>query len=146
MKGESRRIWLLPGAMTILCGNEPALGRGFMNRIVLALAVAGASLAAVSSANAASMAMGSYECWGNGEARMLMNFKVTGANSYIGSDNSKGTYTLGQGNKVNFTSGSLNGVMPDGFTATYVIRQGVPVVTFVGPSGAEAQYCEHVKR
>ncbi|HEX2591630.1 MAG TPA: hypothetical protein VHL34_09050 [Rhizomicrobium sp.] len=96
------------------------------------------------SANAAGMAMGAYECWGNGEARMLMNFTVTGAGTYKGSDNSTGKFTL-TGNTVTFTSGSLNGVMPDGFVAKYEIRKGIPTVSFVGPSGAEAQFCEHVK-
>jgi hypothetical protein len=103
-----------------------------------------ACAALVQSASAASMAMGSYECWGNGEARLLMNFTVTGSGTYKGSDDSIGHFTL-TGNRVNFTSGSLNGVMPDGFVANYVMRQGVPTVSFVGPSGAEAQFCEHVK-
>lgn len=96
-------------------------------------------------ASAAGLPPGAYECWGNGEARLLMNFTVTGPNAYKGSDNSMGNFSVTGGGNVNFLSGSLNGVMPHGFVSKYEVRKGVPTVSFVGPSGAEAQYCEHVK-
>ena len=115
-----------------------------MQIVQMAVASVVACAALAQTASAATMAMGSYECWGNGEARLLMNFTVTGQDTYKGSDDSTGHFAL-SGNRVNFTSGTLNGVMPDGFVANYVIRQGIPTVSFVGPSGAEAQFCEHVK-
>ena len=34
----------------------------------------------------AAVAPGNYECWGNGSARMLLNFKVTGKDRYTDPD------------------------------------------------------------
>ena len=49
----------------------------FTEKLPLALLV---SLlpASLMAQTAESVAPGSYECWGNGSARMLLNFKVTG--------------------------------------------------------------------
>lgn len=113
--------------------------------LIRLLAIAAVACALLSrTASAAGMATGAYECWGNGEARMLMNFTVTGAGTYRGSDNSIGHFML-TGNTIDFTSGTLHGAMPEGFVSKYEIRKGIPTVSFVGRSGFEAQFCEHVK-
>lgn len=94
------------------------------------------------------VATGSYECWAHGAARMLMNFKVTGAGKYAqpdGGEQGTFTYTPATGAIV-FKGGHLDGVMPDGFTSVYHEKKGKPTVSFRGRSGSEAQFCERVNR
>ncbi len=90
-----------------------------------------------------SIAAGSYECWSNGEARSLSNFSVSDATHYTGSDGKVGTYTFNATTtRIVFKGGALDGVLPAGFYTIYHSVQGRPVVSFMSPSGTEAQYCE----
>ena len=89
------------------------------------------------------VAAGAYLCWANGQARMLMNFKVTGANQYVGTDGKPGRIGFDSvTQRVSFKGGSLDGVMPDGFHAVFYSPQGRPTVSFRGPSGSEAVFCQ----
>jgi len=91
---------------------------------------------------------GAYECWANGAARMLMNFKVLGDGRYSNEDgNEKGAfaYDAASGLMV-FKGGHLDGVMPDGFKAIYEARTHRHVLSFRGRMGGEAAFCEHQGR
>ena len=91
----------------------------------------------------ASVATGSYECWANGEARLLMNFTVKSANQYLDSDQKAGGYQYdARTGKVTFKGGGLDGAMPDGFVAIYHVPKGRPTVSFRSPRGSEAAFCE----
>lgn len=91
----------------------------------------------------ASVAAGSYECWANGQARLLMNFTIKSATQYADYENKPGIYQYdSKSGKVAFKGGGLDGVMPDGFTAIYHVPQGRPTVSFRSPRGAEAAFCE----
>jgi len=92
------------------------------------------------------VAMGSYECWANGQARMLLNFKIKSPTQYTGSDDKPGNYTYNAASgAIAFKGGALDGVMPEGFTSIYHEPKGHPTVSFRGKSGAEASFCELVK-
>lgn len=142
--------WRVDGAMTARvgdCKDNPAEG-------VLAIplasvrgspAPAGTAPAVASAATpAGQMAFGRYECWANGQARLLMNFSTTAAGRYTGSDGKSGRYSLDAARRVSFEGGALDGVMPAGFTAVYHADQGRPTVSFRGRSGSEAAFCERV--
>jgi len=104
----------------------------------------GCGVAAAQAAKPAVVATGSYECWAHGQARMLLNFKVTGKSTYTGeSDKGSFTYDSASG-KVTFKGGHLDGVMPKGFTTVYHEKNGKPTVSFRGTSGSEASFCERV--
>ncbi len=92
------------------------------------------------------VAHGTYECWANGAARMLMNFKVIGDGRYSNEDgNEKGVFVYDPASGVmTFQGGHLDGVMPEGFKAVYQERQGRPVLSFISRSGGEAAFCERV--
>ena len=117
-----------------------------MNRLMSAsmIALAGAAGGA-GAAYAQGMAEGPYECWFFSEPRPGLNFSVTGPSSYVGIESGEaGEYALA-GEALTWVSGSMSGVMPDGFTTVYQVRQGNPTVSFVGKSGSEAAFCEKVK-
>ncbi len=94
----------------------------------------------------AKVAPGAYECWANGAARLLMNFKVIGDGRYSNEDgDEKGSFAYDAGSGVvTFKSGHLDGAMPDGFKAVYQDRKGRFVLSFRGRSGGEAAFCERV--
>ena len=106
-----------------------------------------ASIAAMAAPPAGNeMKPGSYECWGNGSARPLMNFTAKSGGKYIDSESKTGTYTIDPKNHyVTFKGGMLDGVLPKNFHAEYKIDRGRPKVSFIGSGGAEAQFCEWVK-
>ena len=93
----------------------------------------------------ASVATGSYECWGNGSPRMLLNFKVTGKNTYSDPNGKeKGTFAYDPASgAITFKGGHLDGVMPKGFTSVYHEPKKRPTVSFRSARGAEASFCEH---
>ncbi len=116
-------------------------------RMISLAAIAGvfvATAACSGEAVAGGPVNGSYECWGNGSPRMLMNFTVTAPGHYRASDDSTGTFTFDAASKKVVFTGYMKEVMPDGFVAIYHTPQGKPTVSFRGPSGAEAEYCEKV--
>jgi hypothetical protein len=105
-----------------------------------------AGSAAQQTAASGNVKTGSYECWSNGEARMLLNFKITGAGQYTGSDGKAGTFSVDSNTgRVKFKGGALDGVMPAGFYAVYHVPQGRPTVSFYGTSGSEASYCQWMR-
>ena len=91
------------------------------------------------------MAMGSYECWGNGSARMLLNFTVRSATQYTGSDGKPGTFTVDGGGRIAFRGGALDGAMPAGFYAVYYEPKGVPTVSFRSSRDSEASFCQKAR-
>lgn len=96
----------------------------------------------VASAMSGDIAPGSYECWGNGQARPLLNFTVLGNNQYRDSEGHTGTMRVDANGRVTFRGGNLDGFLPAGFYAVYHKPQGRPTVSFRNSGGSEAQYCE----
>lgn len=100
--------------------------------------------AAAQAAKPAMVAAGTYECWANGSARGMMNFKVTGKGMYAG-DGDKGRYEYDAASgKITFKGGHLDGVMPAGFVSVYHEPRGRPTVSFRSGRGSEASFCERV--
>ncbi len=90
--------------------------------------------------------LGSYECWSFSEPRMLLNFTIRSGSQYVGSDGKAGSYSYDPGSgRINFRGGFLDGVMPAGFYAIYHQPQGMPTVSFRGPSGSEASFCQKAR-
>ena len=83
---------------------------------------------------------GKYECWAWGQARLLMNFTVTGPGTFR-RDSGAGRFTVGPGGKLTVTGPMLD-AMPDGFSAVYHEPNGKPTVSFRGRSGSESAFCE----
>lgn len=93
----------------------------------------------------AGMALGHYECWYFGEARMMLNFEVTSDSSYTNAySGDAGTYAL-NGKNVTWGPGPMKEMMPDGFTAIYEVRNGTPTLAIISARGAEAEFCEKAK-
>jgi hypothetical protein len=87
--------------------------------------------------------IGSYKCWAYGQPRMLLNFTIRDATQYTGSDGKAGTYSFdSKTTRIVFKGGFLDGVMPKGFYTIYHEPQGMPTVSFRGPSNSEASYCQ----
>jgi len=104
-----------------------------------------AAPAAAQNNGGGAVALGAYECWAWGRPRLLLNFKVTGAGRYTASDGSPGTFSFDPGSKAIRFTGYLGNVMPNGFTSIYHVPGGKPTVSFRGPGGSEASFCENVK-
>ena len=93
----------------------------------------------------AAVATGSYECWGNGSPRMLLNLQVTGSGSYRSPEGQKGAFSYDtRTGAVAFKGGHLDGVMPAGFVTIYHEPKGRPTFSFRSGRGAEASFCERV--
>jgi hypothetical protein len=94
---------------------------------------------------AGAVALGSYECWAFSSPRMLLNFTILSASRYKDSEDATGSYTYDPGTKrIAFTSGLLNGAMPDGFYSIYHEPNGHPTVSFRSRRDSEASFCERV--
>jgi hypothetical protein len=92
------------------------------------------------------LSTGSYECWANGQARMMMNFTIRSSTQYVGSDGKPGSYRYEPATgRVTFQGGALDGAMPAGFFAIYHAPSGKPTVSFRSARGAEAAFCEKVR-
>lgn len=93
----------------------------------------------------AAVAAGSYECWANGAARLLMNFKIVDGKRYASTEGERGAYNYDPANgQIGFKGGHLDGAMPKGFTAVYREPKGRPTVSFRSARGSEAAFCEKV--
>jgi hypothetical protein len=101
--------------------------------------------AANTTAGGGAVALGSYECWANGQARMLLNFTIRSGSQYIGSDGKPGAYSLGAGGRITFRGGALDGVLPAGFYTVYYAPQGLPTVSFRNSGGSEVSFCQKVR-
>jgi hypothetical protein len=89
---------------------------------------------------------GTYECWANGEARLLLNFTIRNRSQYTDSEGKPGAYSYDSASgRVTFKGGMLDGAMPNGFQAIYHEPKGKPTVSFRSPRGSEAAFCEKVK-
>jgi hypothetical protein len=156
--------WDVQGAMTPplatqQCKNNPAAGVSSipLSTLTGTPAPAGNPPPAAAPANSGNrtqaasggsgaLATGSYECWANGQARMLLNFSIRSSSQYIGSDGQPGTYSYDPAStRVTFKTGALNGVMPAGFYAIYHAPQGRQTVSFRSASGNEASFCQLVR-
>jgi hypothetical protein len=116
-----------------------------MRNLAIAMAAAAAAIAAVPAAADTGLAAGAYECWHFGSARLLLNFTVTGPDSYAGYDGTPGNFEFDPSTgEVVFISGPLHGIMPDGFKAVYEVRDGVPTLSYISARGAEAAFCQNV--
>ncbi len=91
---------------------------------------------------AGTVALGSYECWAHGSARMLLNFKVTSAGQYIASDGSRSTFSHDPATGRIVFKGYLAESLPNGFTTKYYEPKGRPTVSFRSAGGSEASFCE----
>jgi hypothetical protein len=142
--------WMLDGPLTPSldarqCKPNPSEGVSSIPLASVSGTPATGTAAAAAGANApGTMAAGSYECWANGQARMLMNFNVTSGSSYSGQGKA-GTYSIDASGRLTFRGGNLDGAMPQGFYARYYAPGGRPTVSFVSPRGAEAAFCQKVK-
>lgn len=104
------------------------------------------ALCAGAQAGPAAVATGNYECWGNGQARMMLNLKVAGRDRYTDPDGrEKGRFSYSEGSGlVEFKGGHLDGALPKGFTVVYHEPKGRPTFSFRSGRGAEASFCERV--
>ncbi len=76
---------------------------------------------------------------------MLLNFTVTGPSRYTASDGTAGTFTFDPASKAIRFTGFLANSMPEGFTTIYYEPHGTPTVSFRGPGGSEASFCERTR-
>ena len=146
--------WIVSGAMTPpldqkVCKPNPGDGVSSIPLSTLQGTVAQAGSpqpppVTAAGAAAGAVRLGSYECWAYGQARMLMNFRITSATQYVDSEGKSGTYAV-NGGRIVFRGGLLDGVLPAGFYSTYEMVQGRPKVSFRNSGGSEVQYCEWVK-
>ncbi len=110
---------------------------------VVAVTVSSAGAAASAADTAPEMVSGDYECWFFSQPQPIMNFTVVGPGSYKGYDDSAGEYSIDAAGEVTFTSGTLEGVMPDGYKAVYEVREGIPTLSFISNRGSEAAFCQN---
>jgi hypothetical protein len=152
MVNSNTHQWTVEGRMTpglenTTCKNNPSDGVSSIPLASLSGSEAqpGAPAAPVGGQTpAGAIPDGSYECWANGQARMLMNFQVTGGNSYTGQGRA-GSYAMDGTGRVTFRGGNLDGVMPPGFYARYHTPGGRSTVSFMSPRGAESGFCQKVR-
>jgi hypothetical protein len=89
------------------------------------------------------VALGSYKCWSNGQARAFLNFTASAGGKYIGADGKAGTFSLdASSQRITFKGGALDGAMPAGFFAIYHEPQGRPTVSFRSERNSEAAFCQ----
>ena len=148
-------MWQVDGAMTPPLANKqckpnPAPGTSSipLTSVPGSPAPAGQPAAtppAGGNGGAGTIARGTYECWANGQARMLMNFSIRTESQYVGSDGRPGSYALGPGGRVTFRGGALDGVLPAGFYAVYYGPGGRPTVSFRNSGGSEVTFCQKVR-
>ncbi len=94
-------------------------------------------------ADAGKLAAGKYECWNFSSPRPLLNFKVTSATSYTGSDGKAGAFTLdATTGKLAFTSGFLADAVPAGYHWQYHAPGGKPTASLRNSKNDEVSFCE----
>ncbi len=154
--------WHVEGAMTpsmedTKCTKNPAAGVSSIPLASLPGTAAPVGTAAAWPATAAPAApaagsgggalpSGNYECWANGQARLLQTFTTRSKTQYTGSDGVAGTYSLDPNTgRLQFHGGALDGVLPKGFYMMYHAPKGMPTVSFRNSQGSEVSYCEKVR-
>ena len=123
------------------CNKPAAEAQSTETQATNALAATDTAAPAAAEAGGLSAPNGDYECWANGQARMLLNFTVTAPGKYTASDGTTGTFTIAPDGVVTFTGYEAE-VMPANFTIVYHVPEGHPTFSFRGNSG-EAAFCEH---
>lgn len=100
------------------------------------LIVAALSVLPLAPASAQGVPPGSYECWYSTRAQPGLNFCITGNGSYTDVEGKRGAFSLGNGNAMSFQGGAH-----DGSRAVYK-GGNPPTISFLGPSGNEAAFCQ----
>ena len=144
--------WDVEGRMTPdmsnqKCVNNPAAGVSSIPLATLSgsAAPSGPVAASLDVQRAGGVALGTYECWSNGQARMLWNFKITGNGTYTGSGGAPGRFAFDTGStRINFRGGSLDNAFGDGFYTMYHEPSGRPTVSIRSTRGSEAGFCQKV--
>jgi hypothetical protein len=96
-----------------------------------------------SAASQSAVVIGQYECWGNGQARPLLNFSVIGNGQYRDAEGHKGSFQVdANSGRMAFRGGKLDGFLPAGYYAMYHAPHGRPTVSFRNSSGMEVQFCQ----
>ena len=93
----------------------------------------------------AAVATGPYECWAFKAPRLTLNFTVTGPGKYRDADGGDGTYRYDPATGAIEFTGYLGDALPEKFTSKYHEPKGRPTVSFRGPGGSEASYCEKTR-
>jgi hypothetical protein len=79
---------------------------------------------------------GNYECWYFTRAQPGLNFTVNGGGRYTDVEGKPGSIAVGAAGQITFRGGAHEG-------SNAVYKGGnPPTVSFVGPSGAEAAFCQ----
>ena len=102
-----------------------------------------------SSANdtSAGIREGQYACWAFSSARMMLNFRITSASSYTGSDGNSGKYFYDPGNgRLTFKSGFLAGAVPDGYHWLYHSPGGRPTASLRNAGNTEVSFCQWMRK
>lgn len=139
---------MTPDLSAKVCRNNPSAGVSAIPLSSLTGARASAGGAATPQPAAAppqamaGVAPGAYQCWANGEARMLLNFTVLGGNQYRDSEGHTGALALDARGRMTFRGGNLDGFLPAGFYAVYYAPGGRPTVSFRSSSGSEVTFCQ----
>ena len=150
--------WQVQGAMTVslgpdsTCTNNPSEGASsFPLSTLTGTRVPAGSDAASVPAGAATVgggkgvALGTYECWANGRARGMMNFKITGPGRYTDSEAKAGGFRLDEASgRMSFQGGLLDGVLPAKFYMIYYAPKGHPTLSIRNGEGSEITFCERV--
>ena len=141
---------MTPDMSTQTCKNNPSAGVSAIPLSSLQGSPAPAGGAAPQRQTAQTPAAGNlmppqgpYECWANGQARMLLNFSVLPNNQYRDSEGHVGSLQVAGNGRVTFRGGNLDGFMPAGFYAVYYTPQGRPTISFRNSGGSEVQFCQH---
>ena len=117
-----------------------------MNSLFRAVPLAVLLVAPATAQAPARVAIGSYECWANGRAGMLLNFKITSATAYTDSDDRPGTYShTPSTTRITFKGGALEGVNPQGFYTIYPEPNKKPNVNFRNATAGEISFFEKAR-
>lgn len=106
--------------------------------------ISSANPAAAGQRSAGGVAEGSYQCWSNGQARMLLNFTIRAGGLYSGSDGRPGRYSFDPASqRISFSGGSLENAFGPGYHSIYHAPQGRPTVSIQSErTGGEAAFCQ----
>src|ERR1051326_2260337 len=144
---------MTPDLSTKTCKDNPAAGVAGIPLTSLQGTRAGAAGSAPPARSAAiqnapgtgaSVALGQYQCWGNGQARPLLNFTALANGQYRDNEGHIGKMNVAPATgRVVFSGGTVEGFLPSGYYAVYYAPGGRPTVSFRNSGGSEVQFCQH---
>jgi len=141
--------WQIGGAFNpqdyATCKDNPGEGVSAIPLNTLPGKEAGAAAAAAAPpmSRSGGLAIGKYECWAYGRARMLLNLTIETGNRYRDSAGKQGAFEFNPANRrVTFRGGMRDGGLPAGTYASYEERSGVPTLSVRAADGAEVSFCE----